>query len=280
MDSNGRKKVGLALGGGYARGLAHIGVIELLEKEGIPIDIIAGTSMGAVVGALYAHKTDIGEIKKQAKQLDLVGITSLVDLTVPKSGILGGKRVSNLLRHLLEDVQFTELKIPLRCVAADIITGDEVVLHEGSVVEAVRASISIPIIFSVVNKDNRYLVDGGLVNPVPVSVAKQMGADFVIAVDVTPDKFERTKYLKENVEKKPPSLFHVMVQSIYITTYLSARKVSEGADEIVHPHLAHIGPSEFHRARECILEGELAAADCLAEIKRKLALAGIPLRNK
>jgi NTE family protein len=278
MDNDGKKKVGLALGGGYARGLAHIGVIELLEKEGIPIDIIAGTSIGAVVGALYASKLDIYEIKKLAKQLDFVGVTSLVDLTVPKSGILGGKRITNLLHRLLGDIQFTETKIPLGCVATDITTGDEVILSEGSVLEAVRASISIPVIFSVVKKQNRYLVDGGLVNPVPVSVARKMGADFVIAVDVTPDKIERANYLKENVENKPPSLFHVMVQSIYVTTYLSARKVSEGADDIIHPHLAHIGPSEFHRARECILEGEMAAADCVGEIKRKLAQAGIALR--
>jgi NTE family protein len=280
MENKGRKKVGLALGGGYARGLAHIGVIELLEKEGIPIDLIAGTSIGALVGALYTHKLDILEIKKQAKQLDVVGVTALVDLTLSRSGIIGGKRIYNLLHRLLGETQFTNLKLPLSCVATDIIRGDEIVLNEGSVLEAVLASISIPVIFSVYHKQGRYLVDGGLVNPVPVSVARQMGADFVIAVDVTPDKIERANYLKENDERKPPNIFHILVQSIYITTYLSARKDSEGADALIHPHLAHIAPNEFHRAGEAILEGEMASIDCTSEIKRKLAEAGIPLKNQ
>jgi NTE family protein len=278
MENRTDKKVGLALGGGYARGLAHIGVIELLEKEGIPIDLISGTSIGALIGALYAHKMDIAEIKTTAKQMDLVAVTSLVDLTFPRTGIIAGKRITSLLHRLLGDVQFEDLKIPLSCVATDIIHGDEVDIDSGSVLEAVRASISIPIIFTVMQKKNRFLVDGGLVNPVPVSVARKMGADFVIAVDVTPDKEERTTYLQNKPEIKAPDIFHVMVQSIYITTYLSARKVSEGADEIIHPNLVHINPGDFHRAGESILAGELAAIDCVREIKRKLAEAGIPLR--
>jgi NTE family protein len=280
MENKGRKKVGLALGGGYARGLAHIGVIELLEKEGIPIDLIAGTSIGALIGALYSHKLDISEIKKQAKQLDAVGVTALVDLTLPRSGIIGGKRIFNFLHRLLGETQFTDLKLPLSCVATDIIRGDEIVLNEGSVLEAVRASISIPVIFSVLHRQGRYLVDGGLVNPVPVSVVKQMGADFVIAVDVTPDKIERANYLKENVERKPPNIFQILVQSIYITTYLSARQDTLGADAIIHPRLVHIAPNEFHRAGEAILGGEMAVIDSASEIKRKLAEAGIPLKNQ
>jgi NTE family protein len=274
-----RAKIGLALGGGYARGLAHIGVLEVFEREGIPIDMIAGTSIGALVGALYAREHDAALIKKQATQLDWIGVTSLIDLAVPKSGFIAGKRVTNLLRRFIGDAKFQDLNIPLACVATDIITGDEIVLNEGSILEAVRASISIPVIFAVARKNNRYLVDGGLVNPVPVSVVKKMGADFIIAVDVTPDKDERAHHLTKNSESKEPGIFQVMVQSIYITTYLSSRVVSAGADVLVHPHLTHIGPGEFHRSGECILEGELAAVDCLAHIKRHLAAAGIPLNK-
>jgi len=276
-----RKKVGLVLGGGYARGLAHIGILEVLEREGIPVDMIAGTSIGALIGALYAREKDAVLIKKQAMQLDWVGLTSLVDLTLSKSGFISGKRLTNLLRRFIGDIQFTELEVPLACVATDIITGDEIVINEGKVLEAVRASISIPLIFTVVKKESRYLVDGGLVNPVPVSVAKEMGADFIIAVDVTPDKAERANHLVKNSETvKEPGIFQVIIQSIYISSYFTARVVSEGADTVIHPRLAHIGPGEFHRASECILEGALAAMDSVADIKRHLAQAGIPLKAR
>ncbi len=274
-ESGKRRRVGLALGGGYARGLAHIGVLEVLEREGIPIDMIAGTSIGALIGALYARQKDAGKLKEEAMLLDLVGTTALVDLAIPKSGLIGGKRITNLLRRFIGNVNFKELKIPLACVATDIITGDEVVLDEGSVLEAVRASFSIPIIFTVVKNQGRYLVDGGLVNPVPVSVAKKMGADFVIAVDVTPDRKDRAHHITKEEPVKEPGLFQVIAQSIYISTYLTAKASSEGADIAIRPHVTHIGPSEFQRVRECILEGELAAVDQVARLKRHLAAAGI-----
>ncbi|MDD5702101.1 MAG: patatin-like phospholipase family protein [Dehalococcoidales bacterium] len=272
-------KVGLALGGGYARGLAHIGVLEVLEREGIPVDMIAGTSIGALVGALYAIERDAALLKNQAMQLDSRGLASLVDLTLPKSGFIRGKRVTSLLRRFIGDAQFKDLSTPLFCVATDIITGEEIVINQGSVLEAVRASISIPIIFTVAKSNGRYLVDGGLVNPVPVSVLRKMGADYIIAVDVTPNRTERAAYLRKQIEAKEPGIFQVMVQSIYITTYLTARTVSEGADALVHPQLAQIGPGEFHRARECILQGELAAVDSLTNIKKQLKTAGIPLKR-
>jgi len=272
-----KKKVGLALGGGYARGLAHIGVLEVFEKEGIPVDMIAGTSIGALVGALYARNKSVASLKQQANNLDWIGVTSLVDLTIPRSGLISGNRVTNLLKHLMGDAKFNDLQIPLSCVAADIITGDEIDISTGSVLEAVRASISIPIIFKTVNKDNRFLVDGGLVNPVPVNVVKKMGADFVIAVDVNPSRHERAEYLTNNEEEKEPSIFQVIVQSIYITTYLTARAVSEGADAVIHPKIAHIGPGDFHRGAEATLEGELAATDAVPHIKKQLLEAGISL---
>lgn len=179
----------------------------------------------------------------------------------------------NLLRRFIGDVEFSELEIPLTCVATDLTSGDEVVLNEGRVIEAVRASISIPVIFSVVKKDGKLLVDGGLVNQVPISVAKQMGADLVIAVDITPTKTERANYLAKHKEEKEPGILQVMMQTIYLASYRNAETCGQNADVIIHPSLAHIGPGEFHRARECILEGELAALDHLAQIKRALAAA-------
>jgi NTE family protein len=270
--------VGLALGGGYALGLAHIGVLEVFEREGIPVDMIAGTSVGALVGALYARQIDVETMKKHAAELDWLSMTSLLDLTLPKSGLIRGKRVTKLIQRLIGDVKFSDLKIPLACVATDIITGDEVVMSEGSVLEAIRSSISIPIIFSLVKNQGKYLVDGGLVNPVPVSVQKGMGADFLIAVDVTPDNRERAQYLIEHsLSGKVPGILQVVMQSMYINSFQIARSFSKDADIILRPHLAHIGPSEFTRARECILEGELAAVDCMAQLKRRLVKAGIDL---
>jgi NTE family protein len=279
MNQTKAKKVGLVLGGGYARGLAHIGVLEVLEREGIPIDLVAGTSAGALVGALYSAERDVSMIKRQATQMDWVGLTSLIDLTIHRSGFLGGRKVTGLLKRLIGDVVFKDLSIPLACVATDIITGDEVVLAEGPVLDAVRASISVPVAFTVVKNQGRYLVDGGLVNPVPVSVARSMGADFVIAVDVTPDKEERAAYITRNEKVKEPGLFQVLVQAIYIGSYYTARAVSESADVIIHPHLARFSPGEFHRAAEIILEGELTAIDSLGPIKRKLKAAGIALKD-
>jgi NTE family protein len=279
MDQLKRKKVGLALGGGYARGLAHIGVLEVFEREKIPIDMIAGTSIGALIGALYAREHDSSLLRQQAMQLDWIGVTALFDLALSKSGIVGGKRVTNLLRRFMGDVKFDELAVPLSCIATDIITGDEVVIDRGSVLEAVRASISIPVVFTVVKRDGRFLVDGGLVNQVPVSALKKMGADIIIAVDITPTRTERADYLKNNSQIKEPSLLHVVVQTIYITTYLSNRQAVEGADVVIHPNLAQIGPAEFHRARECILEGEYATVDRIPDIKRHLEAAGIPLNQ-
>jgi len=181
-----RKKVGLALGGGAARGLAHIGVLEVLEKEGIPIDMIAGTSAGAAIGALYAEGKDTSRIKDLVLDIKWWRLAPLVDLALPKTGFIGGRKVKELLKLMIGDIEFGDLKIPLACVAADIMTGEEVVIKEGSVLEAVRASISIPVVFTVAKWRGRYLVDGGLVNPVPVSVLKRMGADFIIAVNVIP----------------------------------------------------------------------------------------------
>ena len=266
-----KKKIGLALGGGFARGLAHIGVLEVLEREGIPVDIIAGTSIGAAVGALYARETNAALVKQQAVSLDWKRVAALVDPVFTGGGLLGGRRVNKLLERLIGNVQFNALSIPLSCVATDLITGEEVIINQGPVIDAVRASISIPMIFSVVKRDGRILVDGGLVNQVPISVAKQMGADFVIAVDVVPTRTERADYLARHKEDKAPNFVQVMLQTIYLATYRNAEISSEEADVVIHPAVAHIGPGEFYRGRECILAGELAALDRISRIKHLVA---------
>ncbi len=262
-----RKKVGLALGSGAALGLAHIGVLEVLKKEGVPIDMIAGTSAGAAIGAVYARYGGVDQVKGQLLDLNWKRLAPLVDLALLKSGFIGGRKVKEQLRSIIGDIEFGDLQIPLACVTTDIMTGEEVVITEGSVVEAVRASVSIPGIFTVAKWKTRYLVDGSLVNPVPVSVLKRMGADFIIAANVLPDPAAR---FKQSGKFKTPSIISVIMQSFYIAAHSLVESCLEEADIIIEPQVAHIGAGEFHRAREYVLQGELAAQGAIPEIKRKL----------
>ncbi len=187
MSVPGNKKIGYALGGGAARGLSHIGVLKALEEQGIFPDVITGTSIGALIGALYAGGIKIGDIEQFALRLDFKRLVLLADMTLPFSGLIGGKRVISLLKPILGDLTFSQLKYDFACVATDIKTGEQVILREGSLIEAVRASISLPGIFTPVRIKGRYLVDGGLVNEIPVSVCREMGAEYVIGVNVIPD---------------------------------------------------------------------------------------------
>jgi len=260
-------KIGLALGGGAARGLAHIGVLEVLEKEGIPIDMIAGTSAGAAIGALYAQGKHASQIKDLALNMGWKQLVSLVDLALPRSGFIEGMRIKNLLKSIIGDIEFSDLRIPLACVTTDIRSGEEVVISQGSVLEGVRASISIPVIFTAVKWQDRYLVDGGLINPVPVSTVREMGADFIIAVNVIPDIGDRTQRPQEF---KAPGIFHVMLQSIYIATYSLVRSSLEGADIVIEPQVTHIGYGDFYRVRDCISQGELATQELIPKIKKQV----------
>ena len=188
-------------------------------------------------------------------------LASLLDLTLPKTGFIGGNKFKNLIKSTIGDIEFKDLKIPLACVATDIETGEEVVIDQGSVVEGVRASVSLPIIFTLVKRQGRYLVDGGLVNPVPVSVLKRMGADFVIAVNVIPQVRERVHHLDKRPLKaaKAPNIIDVIIQSVYIASYSLIKSSLKGADIIIQPKLAHIAGRDFHQTEECILQGRIAA---------------------
>ena len=176
-------KIGLALGSGSARGWAHIGVVRALSEAGIHIDYIAGTSIGSVVGAVYASG-NIETLEEVVLQLDWKQIAYFFDVVLPKSGLIDGKKLSAFVRSHINRINIEDLPIPLCAVSTDLATGDEVLIQSGDIIDAVRASISVPGIFTPVKKNGSFLVDGGLVNPVPVSVARQMGADFVIAVDL------------------------------------------------------------------------------------------------
>jgi NTE family protein len=194
------KKIGYALGGGAARGLSHIGVLKVLHEYGISPDIIAGTSIGSIIGALYAGGYDPDDMEKIVLGLDWKKLLYMVDMTIPLSGLLQGKRVVLLLKSILGNITFSQLRCDFSCVATDIISGEQVVLRDGSLIEAVRASISIPGIFTPVELSGRYLVDGGLVNSVPVSICREMGADYVIGVNVIPEPRRIMYNLNKNIQ--------------------------------------------------------------------------------
>jgi NTE family protein len=268
----GRKRVGLALGSGAARGLAHVGVLAVLEQRGIPVDLVAGTSIGAIVGAAYAAGRDISEIRRAVSGLNRRQMLSLADFTIPTRGFIKGKRITGWLKSVIGDVHFKDLRIPFACVATDIETGQEVVMKQGSVVAAVRASASMPVIFTPTRLGGRYLVDGGLVNPIPVRILREMGAEVVIAVSVVPYIGDRLKPADAAgaVIPKEPNILSVLVRMVYIIGYQAALGGIREADITIAPDVAHIRPDSFNRARECILRGERAARRAIPDIERLL----------
>jgi len=202
------KKIGLALGSGAARGWAHIGVIQALTENGIDIGFISGTSAGALVGGVHAGgKLEIlKEIVLQLNKRQLIGFS---DPSWLQSGALNGRKIANFIEEHVIDNVFSELNIPFRAVATDLNTGSEVVIDSGSIIDAIRASISIPGIFTPVKRDDAILVDGALVNPLPVSVVREMGAEKVIAVDINygTDVFKKRKVSKkEKILEKAETL--------------------------------------------------------------------------
>lgn len=259
-------KVGLALSSGAAAGFAHVGVLLVLEKEGIPIDMVAGTSTGALIGALYAQGKSAGEIKILITDLGRKRFSYTVKLALAKTRLIRAKQAKNWLGTLVGDSEFEDLVIPFACVATDIMTGEEVIIDQGSVVEGVRASGSFPVIVPLYKWQGRYVVDGGLVNPVPVSVLKRMGADFIIAVNAITNRCKRLE-----PGNRRPNVFKLMKQAFYISRYQAVRVGLIGADLVIEPQVAHISFGDFHRTEECIRQGELAAQESIVDLKRQLA---------
>lgn len=269
-------KIGLALGGGAARGLAHIGVIKILERENIPIDLIAGTSMGALVGALYAQGRTSEELEEIATGANQRKITSLLDLTFPRSGLISGNKITQFIKELFGELDFSQLKIPFISVATDIMTGEEVIINKGKVFEATRASISVPVVFTPFKKSGRYLVDGGLTDSVPVGITRQMGADLVIAVNVMPRLNKKdTPVILEGEDIEPdtsePNIFNIIMRIINISSnHLTTVSLSQ-ADVIIEPELSSIGLTQFGHAAEAIRLGAEAAEKAIPKIKEKMA---------
>jgi len=291
-------RIGLALGSGSARGWAHIGVIRAFERAGISPDIVCGTSVGALVGAAYAAGA-IDRLEPWVKGLKWQTVMGLLDVKV-SGGLIEGSKLVEFFRSRFEDHGIARLPKAFGCVATDLASGREVWLREGSVVDAVRASIALPGLLTPVLRDGRLLVDGGLVNPVPVSLCRAMGADIVVAVDLNWDLIGRRKQIPDDVPTSVsgpggslidamlarfrtvgplsgssgmPSVLDVLTTSLNImqVRITQSRLAGEPADVMIRPRLSGIAAMDYHRGAAAIAQGEHAAAQALPLVQDLIA---------
>jgi len=244
------KKVGLALGGGATLGGAHVGVLRALEETEISIDYIAGTSIGAMVGALYAFGMPVDEIEQIALNLDWPDISGLA---LSKRGLLNNDEMGKLLDKHLGDVYFEDADIPFASVTTDISTGEKVILDEGDVSEAVKASTCIPVLFEPIEYNGRLLVDGGLKESVPLSAIQQMGAEYTLGVDLNAHR----KY------KRPENILDILNNTLEIALKHLANVNSREIDLLIQPNLAEFSRSETKDIDKMISEGYKTAKDML-----------------
>lgn len=251
-------RIGLALGGGAAKGFAHIGVIKMLEANGIQPAVVSGTSAGSVVGALYASGMDAFQMQKQAFGLDEAQIR---DVSLFSGGVVKGQKLQDYVNQLVGQRPLERMKKPLAVVSTQLETGERTVFVRGNTGQAVRASSSIPGVFEPVTIGQMHYVDGGVVSPVPVDAARQLGADFVIAVDIS---------TKPN-GKNPGSLLGNVNQSITIMGQKLGQQELARADIVIRPNVGTIGPADFEQRNDAILEGERATLAAMPQIRAQLA---------
>ena len=256
-----RPKVALVLGGGAARSFAHVGVIRTLEKSKIQIDIVVGTNTGSLIGAIYADKKSAAELERIALTLEERDVFDY-NFINPTQGFARGERLEDFLSKRLAAKEIDQLKLPFAAVATDIQNGEVVVLQSGSIARAVRASSAIPGIFTPVSYQGKMLVDGGVLYNVPVDIARKMGADVVIAVDLgAGPKTAQVGTLFENV-----------VQSFYLAARQNTEAKLKQADVVIRPKVAEAGLLDFSRKKELLTLGAEAAEQALPEIRKKLGV--------
>ena len=306
-------QIGLALGSGLARGFAHIGALKALTRHGIRPAIVSGTSIGALVGGCYlAGKLD--EFEEWALALNRRKIFTYLDFRVRSAGLIGGNRLTKLLEEHFSDMIIEDLPRPFISIAADLVTGHEVWLRKGNFIDAMRASFALPGVFPPVEINHRKLVDGALVNPVPVSPCQALGSRMTIAVDLNADLIGKaakpgksyqtvagfdvfndqdvspedqkifsgsmTKRLFRR-EENNPSLFGVMVSALTIIQDRVTRSRLAGDPPDVHikPRIGHIGLMEFEKAKEMIEEGEASVERAMPEIRAAMDVLLPPVMN-
>ncbi len=304
MGSNEKAQLALVLGSGAARGLAHIGVLKVLEKRGLKPDLIVGSSMGAMIGGAYAAGLSASQLEEIACRTNWKKVVQILfPKRVRRDGLLDGDRVEEFLISLLGEEDIEDLPIRFACVATDLLTGAEIVLNSGSLINAIRASISFPFLFQPVKIHDHYLIDGGVVNPVPVSVARMMGAQKVIACKVTPSVEQRARQLNSgalvtkrkvlaagssssflqrlfgdvlerlrqernggHALKAPKLGLQKQMAQVAMTMenmILSLRLQQSAPDVLISPEVSDYQFFDFKKAEEIIGKGEQAAAEAL-----------------
>jgi len=250
-------KVAVVLGAGAARGFAHVGVLKILESSKIPIHMVVGTSVGSLVGCLYAYGHDGYTLQSLALALER---DDLVDLTFPDNGFVKGEKLENYINRMVRGTPIEAFRIPFHAVATDIQTGEETVFGTGNAGMAVRASCSVPGVFQPARISGKTYVDGGLVNPVAVDVARRYGADVVIAVDVSAGRNMTV----------PQGTIDTILQSVDIMQARISHLQLPQADVVIKPDVGHIGASDFAKKHAAIIEGEKATAAAIPAIQAVL----------
>lgn len=253
-----RPVVGLALGGGMARGCSHVGVLREFEKHQIPIDLIAGTSVGSLIGGAYAAGLTPDQVEKLALNISW---SDLGRATVSLTGFYNSERTESYIRKHFPITEFEKTRIPFGAVATDLQTGKMVVFTEGSIPLAIRASCAMPVFYTPVMVNGRMMVDGGLVGHIPGAVARMMGADIVIAVDVNSQHLPIPQ---------PTNLFTIMSQSLSVMGRSNVNYLYADADVVVRPQIEHVRPDDLSKAAEMIAAGEEAARRVIHKIRRML----------
>ena len=256
-----RPKIGLALGSGGAKGLAHIGIIKVLEENNIPIDFIAGSSIGAMVGGCYAALGEIDEIKKIALKANSRMLFSFIDPVFSRGGMVRGEKIKKFFEQFVNGIDINDCKIPFVSVTTDLKNGETVVLKEGKLSEAIQASIACPPFFKPVEIESRSLCDGGLSMPVPVEVVKKMGADIVIAVNLD-------AYQPSDIKKAGVVFFKAAQRTIWLLRHHLSVSNIKSADFIIAPQTGRMYWNKFASGEKVILAGEEAAREILPEIQR------------
>ncbi len=256
-----KPKIALVLGGGAARGFAHVGVIRVLEQEKIPIDMIVGTSAGSLIGAIYANDANSFELEWTAFTLEKDNIFDYAIFSaVTGMGPIKGDKLEEFVRTKVSAVNIENLKIPFAAVATDLNRGTRVVIDHGPVARAVRASSAVPGLFNPVEHQGRLLVDGGVIDNIPISVARERGADIVIAVDIS-----------ENVANfNITDLIDVVIQSANIMFNENVKYKKKEADVLISPNVGNVGMLDFTQKKRCMQAGIEAAQKSLPEIRSEI----------